>query len=74
LPDRGGPGLQLKSLVTAIGQVLQLIIAIGHQYAGSFQVFSSSICYKRDQGDVKALNNNQGMTYQTDGKEFSNTK
>jgi hypothetical protein len=38
-PDRGGPGLRLKSLVTAIGQVLRPIIAIGYQYAGFFRVF-----------------------------------
>jgi hypothetical protein len=72
LPDRGGPGLQLKSLVTTIKQVLQPIIAIGHRYAGFFWVFSPSPCYKRDQGDVKAPNNNKDMTYQTDGKEFNN--
>ncbi len=73
LPDRGGSGLWLKSLVTTIGQVLRPIIAIGHRYAPFVKDFSLSTCYKRDWGDVKAPNNNRGMTYHTDGKEFSNT-
>ncbi len=39
LPNRGGPGLQLKSLVTAIRQVLLPIIAISNQYAGFSKFF-----------------------------------
>ena len=34
-----------------------------------FQVFSSSIRWKGGSGDVKAPNNNRGMTYQNDHKQ-----
>ena len=74
LPNGGGLGLSKMPLNATIGQVLRPIIAIGHRYAGFFRVFSSTPCYKRDRGDVKAPNNNRGMTYQTDKKEFTNTK
>ncbi len=45
-PNRGGPGLWLKSLVTAIGQVLQPIIAIGHQYTIFFEFFHCQLATK----------------------------
>jgi hypothetical protein len=37
------PGANFKHRA-AIGRVLQPIVAIGHQYASFFQVFSSSTC------------------------------
>ncbi len=40
--------------------------------ADFFRVFSLSTCWKGGTDDVKAPDN-KGMTYQTDGKELSNT-
>jgi hypothetical protein len=55
-------------LNTAIGQVLQPIVAIGQAYLGFFQVFSSSTCTKRLQVDAKASVFNGDITYQTKEK------
>ncbi len=46
-PNRGGPGLWLKSLVTTIERVLRPMIAIGRRYASFSQVFSLSTHYKK---------------------------
>ena len=70
-PDKGGSGLQRMPPVATIGQVLRLVVAIGHTYI-KFQFFSLSTCYKRAQADVKAPNNNRGMTCLSDGKELNN--
>ena len=69
--DKGGLGLQQMQLVAATGRVLRPIIAVGHAYIGVFQVFSLSTCYKRAWVDVKATNNNRGMTYWSHGNGFS---
>ena len=73
LPNKEGSGLRQMPLVAATGRVLRLIVAIGHACIDFVQDFSSSICYKRAQADVKAPNNNRGMTYQSDGNELSKT-
>ena len=41
--------------------------------AGKYDAFSSSTRWKGGSGDVKAPNNNRGMTDQTEGKELSNS-
>ena len=52
-----------STLVAVTGQVLRPIVAIGPTNVGFSQVFSSTTCYKKDRGDVKAPNNIMGMTY-----------
>lgn len=42
-PNGGGPGLQWKPLVNAIGWVLQPMIAIGQQYTGFLFFFQSQL-------------------------------
>ncbi len=72
-PDGGGPGLQQKPLVDATGQVLRVIVGNRTKKCQFFRVFSSSTRWKGAQGDVKAPNNNRGMTYQSNGRELRET-
>ncbi len=65
------PELQQKPLVDAFGLVLRPIAAFETKFSGFFRVISSSTCFSAGQGDVKAPNNNRGMTCQTDQKEFN---
>ncbi len=68
-PNRVGPGLQRKPLVNATGRVLRAIVGNRTKKRQFFQVFSSSTRWKGAQGDVKAPNNNRGMTYQSNRKQ-----
>ncbi len=62
--DRGGLGLYLKPLNTAIGQVFAKKEAIRHGYAMFLCFFSWSTCWKRASDDVKTPFNHRGVTNQ----------
>ncbi len=49
LPNRGGPGLQLKPLDATIGQILQLLSSFGHTKASFFKLFHFQFTEKEPQ-------------------------